>query len=103
MTQNDIATYGATQINVGLSAIIKVAPSANQYGTQLRVGSGGSLEIVQTPIALTGSSATGWGTGFLVTGTVSMINGPAAYYLAATGATVTVQILNGYTSGVTLI
>lgn len=103
MGQMDIRAMGGTQIIVGLSAIIKVVPEAYTYAENIKIKAGsGTLEIVSKPIALTGSSAAGWGLGYPIgTSEVISIGGPAVYYLAATGATMTLAVLNGYTSGST--
>lgn len=106
MEQSQVAAYGATQIAVGLSAIIRVKPNANQYGGYFKINgaAGGSLEVVPLPIALTGTSAAGWGAGYLVgTSEVFALQGPATFYLAATGATIVIAFAPGYTSGVTLV
>jgi len=105
MTQRDLFSLSSTQIIVGLSQVIRVTPSANQYAEQFSIRSGGSLEIV--PVQFSGSSSaagSAWGKGYLVGATeVVKISGPAAFYLAATGSTVTVNLLLGYTAGATLL
>lgn len=96
MVQNDVQTLGATRINIGLSAIIKVAPFPFQANMQFQKLAGGSLEIVPLPIALSGTSCAGWGTGYM-TGASEIISmtGPAIFYLAATNATVTIAAFSG--------
>lgn len=86
---------------IGLSAIVKINPSAYQYAENIRIYSGGgTLEIVPPPLALSGASCTGWGLGYPIgNGEAVSIDGGAVSYLAATGATMTVCMLIGYTSG----
>ncbi len=92
-TQDNCIALGATRIAVGLSAIIKV----------LKLLSGGSLEIATPPIALSGSSATGWATGYLLGTTEAFsIGGPATFYLAASGATAVATLAFQYSAGVSL-
>lgn len=104
MTQNDLSVVGATQIVVGLSAITKITPTAYQYSYCLKIfAGGGTLEIVPPPLALSGTSAVGWGTGYAVGANESVnISGPAIFYLAATGATMTVSSYFGRTFGASL-
>ena len=96
---------GSTRISVGLSAIIKIQAGARQYAESIKIFSGGgTLEIVPIPVALTGSSAAGWGAGYpLGASEVFNIGGPATFYLAATGATMVAVMTLGYTPGVSLI
>lgn len=104
MQTNRILALGATRISVGLSAIIKVAGQAGQGQGYFKIFSGGgTLEIVQPPPALTGSSAAGWAAGYPVGASEIMTtNGPAAFYLAATGATMVVAYCTQYTAGYSL-
>jgi len=105
MAQNQWSSMGATRINVGLSAIIKIPALAYEVGSYLKIISGGgTLEIVNSPAALSGSSATGWGAGYPV-GASEIINvaGPAFVYLAASGATMVVGLATGYTNGATVV
>lgn len=99
--QSEISVLGATRIAVGLSAIIKLNPSAYQYAENIRILSGGgTLELVPPPLALSGASCAGWGLGYpIASGEAVSIDGGAVAYLAATGATMTVCMLIGYTSG----
>lgn len=100
--EEDIAYLGATQIQVGLSAIIQISPIGYEEGWILKYASGGSLEIVTKPPALTGTSAVVWGTGYLM-GTAESITakGPTAFWLAAKGATAIAHMIYGQTSGAT--
>lgn len=104
-TQNEVSVIGATKVIVGLSQIIRVTAGNYQCAETFKYFSGGSLEFVE-PV-LSGAStaaASGWGTGYLL-GTNEAINieGPAAFYLAATGATVTAMLLSGRTQGATYL
>lgn len=102
--QSKVFAVGATRVNIGLSAIIKVSPAAYCGSLSFKmISSGGTLEIVPLPIALTGSSASGWGMGYPVGGTEAVnVPGPAAFYLAATGATATIAVMLGHSAGITL-
>lgn len=106
MEQNQLSAVGATRVNVGLSAVIRIQPQSAQVGLVMKIVSGGgTLEIVQPPVALSGSSASGWGAGYPVgTAEIMNISGPAAIYLVASGATMVVGIVPGYAgSGMTLV
>lgn len=105
MNQNDLMAVGATRIPVGLSAIIKLSFASYNYDRNLKIISGGgTLEIVPIPTALSGSGTAGWGLGYPVgANEVVSIPGPALTYLAATGATMVVGVIQGYTNGVTVI
>lgn len=103
-TQDDIVLVGATLIPVGLSSIIRIKAGGFENGFLVKIlAAGGTLEISKPPIALTGSSATGWGTGYpLGASEVYSVAGPATFYLAATGATMTACVSIGYTAGATI-
>lgn len=105
MTQNEVNAVGATTIPVGLSAIIKIQAGAYQNGFALKILSGGgTLEISKPPIALSGTSATGWATGYPLGALETFsINGPATFYLAATGATMVASMTIAYTSGASVL
>lgn len=102
----NLRTYviGGTQIAVGLSAIVKFTPPSFMTDGYLKIASGGgTLELVAPPPALTGSSAAGWGAGYLVGGTeIVDLDGPAAFYMAATGEAMTVSVLIKRTAGATI-
>lgn len=103
--QDAVQAIGATRISVGLSAIIKISPQPFQNTITWKIGSGGgTLEIVPIPIALTGTSAAGWGTGYLV-GASEIFNmgGPCFYYLAATGATMVVHAAVSLSEGASFL
>lgn len=105
MGQTDINSIGATRITVGLSAIIRISPSAFQYSEGLKILSGGgTLEIVPCPLALSGSSTIGWGTGYPIGASETInVSGPAVFYLAASGATMVAAMTIGYTAGATTV
>lgn len=101
--ERDVYALGATIITVGLSAIVQVGPTENQIGLQMKKLAGNTLEIVSRPPALTGSSAVVWGTGYKLGDTETLsIDGPARYYLAATGATVSLGVIIKYSQGATI-
>ncbi len=103
-TQLYMTGLGATQISVGLSQVIRFKMGDYQTVSAIKILSGGSLEVV--PPQFSGSSTAAgnaWTKGYLVGASeVIAINGPAVFYLAASGSTVVVQALVGYTAGVTL-
>lgn len=104
MDQNNISLLGATRMVIGLSSILKISPSNFQYAENIKIlGGSGTVEVIPPPIALSGSSATGWGTGYPIGDSEAIsIEGGAVLYLAATSATMTVGMLVGYTSGATI-
>jgi len=104
MLQDRTTVIGATQIVVGLSAITRIQAGYFQAGWAIKILSGGgTLEICKPPIALSGTSATGWNTGyFLGASEVFAIDGPATFYLAATGATMTAALAIANTAGATI-
>lgn len=101
----EIRELGATLIVVGLSALVRVTPSAYGYTELLKIAAGsGTLEIV-TPIysgssaILSGSSAVRQGTGYPIgTSEAVAVGGPASFYLAATGATMTAALMVGFSA-----
>ena len=106
MFQDDVFSLGGTLVVVGLSALVKIGPTKNLINQCIKMQSGGgTLEIVPLGqvIALSGSSAIGWGTGYPIgANEIISIGGPAIYYLAATGATMTAAILDSYSAGLSL-
>lgn len=95
-----VHVIGATRVIIGLSVIVKIGQMDRQSQLQFKHLSGGSLEIVEP-------GTDGWGKGYLA-GTAEVFSsvtalGPACYYLAATNATVVVQVLVGRTAGATII
>ena len=107
MSQLDIYAFGGTQIAVGLSALVKVSPSAYMRAETIKiVGGAGTLWI--TPLAtvsLTGAAASSlMSTGYpLSANEVLSIGGPATFYMSAAAATMTVGLGLGYTSGVSML
>lgn len=103
--QNEVSIIGSTQIPVGLSQVIRVLPSPFQYSTALKIGSGGSLEIVAPQLSGTSTAAgNAWTKGYLLgTSEVVSWNGSGVVYLAASGATVVAHLTIGYTSGMTFL
>ncbi len=101
MTQDKLYVLGATRIPVGLSTIVKVAPTNNQIAMSVKILSGGgTLEIVPGA-TITGP---GWGTGYPIgSSEVLNIGGPATFYLAATGATMVAAMILGRSAGATVI
>ena len=103
--QSDIGSISSTQIIIGLSTLIRIAPGPFTYSRSLKILSGGgTLEIVPIPLALSGSSCVGWGLGYpLGAGEIVSADGPTVFYLAATGATMIAAMAVGFTIGATTI
>lgn len=96
--QNDIFSIGATRVVVGASQILKVTAAGFQYAETLKIISGGgTLELIS---AANYAGGTGWGSGYPI-GANEFVNigGPAVFYLAASGATMTAALYLGYTAG----
>ncbi len=104
MNSQNIGLIGASLFNVGLSAIVKVSAGPYVSATSIKIFSGGgTLEIVMPNLTLSGTGATGWGLGYAISANETvMFDGPATYYLAATGATMRCSQLIGYSSGATI-
>lgn len=107
--QNDVYFMGATQIAcpaLGASFWpVRVSPPDGCIGGLVQRISGGSLEIMPSYLAnKTISGATAGNQGFLLGGSLVPIpfEGPAAFYLAATGATAVAGILWKFSAGSTL-
>lgn len=108
MYQNDIFVAGATQIAVGLSAIVACRPHNYAYGRNIKIhpnsGASGILELISTPMgsSLSGAGASGWGSGYPIGSAESVtFDGPCTFYLAATGQTMIAAVLMGKTAGAT--
>lgn len=103
--QDYLNSIGATHVIIGLSAIVRMIPGPFTASRSLKILSGGgTLEIVSSPLALSGSSCVGWGTGYPISvGEVVSLDGPVAFYLAATGATMTAAMAVGYSAGATAL
>ena len=87
---------GATIISFGTSTAIQIMPSRGINGWSFKKMSGATLAIV---------SGTGFSSaqGYIMGDTeVFNISGPATFFLAAGGATVTVGLVPSYTSGTSL-
>lgn len=84
---------GATLLNVGLSATARIVPPANCNGGFFKVSSGGTLAIVQ---GISSISTQGY---FVAAGEAISMSGPAVFYLAAAGATVSVAMVFTYSQG----
>lgn len=103
----DICGLGSTVMIIapGATNALLVIPPAGEVSSLIKYGAGGSMELVQSQagVTLTGSSLVPLiGTGYLM-GTTETVNidGPARYYIVATGATVTAYHLTGFSSGMT--
>lgn len=108
-SQNDVYFMGATVINVGIIGAslfpTLVKPPPYCIGGFVQRISGGSLEILPSELAnKTISGATAGGLGFIMGGSLTPVafEGPAAFYLAATGATAVAGILWKFASGATI-
>lgn len=106
-TQLYMAGLGATRMSVGLSQVLLVKPSNFQTVAAFKIFSGGTLEVVRPQLSgastAGGGSSLAWGNGYVVGATeIVAINTSAAFYLAASGSTVVICALIGYTNGVTL-
>ncbi len=104
-TQSEIVVLGATRIPIPLSAMVAIRVGPNDFGHLFKIAAGaGSLEIVPIPLALSGSSAAGWGNGYVLGASESVqVDGPATFYLAATSATMTVAMVLGKTAGASFL
>ena len=87
---------GVTTMAVGLSAMVQFTPPAKMVSGQFKIhAGGGTLGIMNT------SSGAGTVGSYLVGASeVVELNGPAAFFLGATGATMTVGVLVRYSAGV---
>lgn len=92
----DTYKMGATVISFGTSTAIQIFPSAGVNGWMVKKQSGATLSIVSG----TGFSAA---QGYIMGDTeVVDIRGPATFFLAAGGATITVALIMKYSSGTSL-
>ncbi len=104
-TQSDIHGIGATLLAVpsGATVALLITPTARGVVHTIKKFSGGSCEIIGCPSGstLTGAQlVTAQGGGYLLgTAEVVVINGPAQYYLMATGATAVVYQWIGLSAG----
>lgn len=101
--QSNLRTYAmsATQVVVGLSTIARFVPPAFMIDGVIGIkAAGGTLEIVPIPASLNA----GWGTGYKLGASEKFpLDGPATFYLAATGATMTAEVGLRLGSGVTVL
>ncbi len=94
---NDLRTHalGATILTVGLSATIRVVPPSGCNGGFFKInGGGGTLAIVQ---GISSIVTQGY---FVAAGESISTLGPATFYLAAAGATMTVALCQSYSEGI---
>ena len=111
MNQNDTYVMGATVLTLGtLGASLfptKIIPPANAVGFQMKLlgASGSTVQILPNYIpGQTVGGATAIIAGYPITTTdLSPVYGPAAFYMAATGATATVAFTWRLTAGATLV
>lgn len=102
---SDTYFMGATQLVVGLSSAVQFVPPAGCNGGFFKIQSGsGTLAIIQSFAQSSYIANTAVATGYLVgSGEVIPFTGPARFYLAAAGATMTVSMGLSFTSGISLI
>jgi hypothetical protein len=88
--------YGQTNITIGTGLTVQVFPPRTCNAVVFGWQSGGSLAIVNS----IGATA---GTGFVLTTTERMsCDGPAGFFLAASGATAVAGVLFKYSAGYSL-
>ena len=106
MTQNEVVVFGATQIAVGLSQVIRWSQVGNVIdGTIKILSGGGTLEIVEPQLSGASTAAgSAWGKGYpLGASEIYSFYGPATFYFAATGATMVLAVTTGRTTGATVL
>lgn len=96
MWNNDVKGITAQRVIVGVSQILGVTVVAGQISSTIGYLSGGSLEV--------GGASLTWGKGWLMGSTTTPQGllpdlSAGTYYLAATGATVTCQIITKLSAG----
>jgi hypothetical protein len=86
---------GMTTMSVGLSAMVAFTPPERMVSGQFKIlAGGGTLGIANT------SSGAGSANSYLVGASeIVELNGPAKFFLGATGATMTVGVMIRYSSG----
>ena len=104
----DLTGLGATRMIVGLSQLVPFNTPAYCYGVVVKnitPGSAGTLELCQAALTGTSSAANvGWSQGYPLAINESVAAaGPVRFYMAAMGATATVAILMGTTTGASII
>lgn len=90
-------TVAQYAIPTGASNAQLVWEFPGQVDSLIKLVSGGSCEIIGLNAGSTALPVAG--KGFLMDSTYIKIEGPARYWLLATGATAVVHVLNGVTSG----
>lgn len=108
-TQNDVYFMGATQMNIGIIGAslfpTKITPPQYCVGGFIQRISGGTLEILPSELSgKTISGATAGGLGFIMGGSLMAyaFEGPASFYIAATGSTAVAGIMWKFSTGATL-
>lgn len=90
--RDDITTPLGQRFFVGLSSIIEIAATAGQNCVCIKGITISSLEI--------GGFTLSWGIGYPLSGGEALnFNGMGSFYLAASGATATVAIFRGRSTG----
>ncbi len=105
-TQYEASVIGATHVVVGLSMTVAIYPTIYCFAQNLKILSGGgTLEIITPGTTLgPGTGATGWGTGYPIgANEVISWDGPARFYLAATGATMIASLVYTETAGASFL
>ncbi len=89
---SSIQTILGSRGSVGLSSITGITVMSSLSAWQLKMVSGGTLEVGVT-------SGGGWGAGYIMqTGEILNVLGPGTFYLAASGATCTYHLIQGFNS-----
>ena len=92
MSRDDIFTPIGERITIGLSAIVGITAVPGQNFVAFYKFAGGSCEIVSPTLI--------WGQGYMMgEGERSTFNGSGTFYIAATGATVTLCVFRGRSQG----
>lgn len=104
-------TAGIYTVGIGASLAQLVLGAPGEIYSQIKYGSGGSLEIIGAtgqilPTGTTNFNVPTAGTGYLLgnvvgatIGEIVEFNGAARYYLVATGATATAYFIKGLSQG----
>lgn len=99
---NDVYWVQTQQLalNLGVTLASYMSPNPGQNSWIVKNFSGGTLQLIGATLGMTLTAAqlnTANGTGYVFgSSEVLAIAGPAAFYLAATGATCTAHITRGY-------
>lgn len=95
---------GATQVNIGVggAANVLIKPPIYTNGVFFKYLSGGSLSIVSNGIS--GSPGASGALGYILSTTeVVNIDGPAMFFLAASGTTAVAEVVFRYSGGMSLM